>query len=75
MSADEWDDTIEHCGNVMMEESRVGTRITKHYAVWADAGINTVSFSRPYTEDLNDSPVPKGISLYRVNEFKMPEGQ
>ena len=43
-----WDDTVDHCGNVLMSEV-TGTdgRITKTYAVWSDAEINTVAFHRP----------------------------
>ena len=34
-----WADTVEHCGNVKLDETRDGDQITRTYGVNSDAGI------------------------------------
>ena len=46
-TVENWENVIEHCGNVITKERQVGNKITKTYAVLADAGSDTVALSRP----------------------------
>ena len=67
---DNWAQTVEHCANVLTEEKIIGDKITRTYAVWADALINTVTFYRPNSIS---KPEPHDIGVFKRNTFKRPD--
>ena len=42
-----WASTVEHCGNVLIDETTNGDNITRTYGVNSLAGTGTVAFYRP----------------------------
>lgn len=67
-----WDLTHDHCANVLFETSdsfqEGGVwKETRTYALWAGAGINTITHYRP-----KDSPMPAAHSGGKISSFTMP---
>lgn len=61
-TAANWDLTVEHCANVKYEPDVENNGIiTKTFAVWSAAEINTVTFYRPNSLDIPDPERQYGL--------------
>jgi len=54
----------------LLSEEKNGADITKTFAVWGDADINTITFYRPI--DIAD-PEPTDVEFMAPNEFIRPK--
>ena len=69
-SSENWAATVDHCDNVLLQEStQLGTGlVTRTYATWGPAEVNTVAFWRPAG---SEAPAAHGLALFST-DFELP---
>jgi hypothetical protein len=68
-TAANWAQTVDHCDNVLMEETTSGNEVTRTYAAWGPAGVNTVAFYRPTALTASAA---HSLALYSATGWTMP---
>ena len=68
-TAANWAQVVDHCKNVLMGQTTNGNQVTRTYAAWGPAGVNTVAFYRPSSLTASTG---HGLALYSDNGFTMP---
>ena len=62
-----WAQIVDHCDNVLKDETApdANNMVTKTYATWGPAGVNTVAFWMP---EAVVAPTPFGMALWGSTE-------